>query len=126
MHTLAVYLHYQLLALYFQGASTPIPATAANGLAPCPECKQGVVRLGPKSASCNRWKEGCKFSIWLEQHGKKLSESQITQLLEKRRTNVIKGFKKEDGFGSYDARLILTDGFKVRLEFDNEVTPKRA
>jgi DNA topoisomerase-3 len=108
----------RILPLAING-TTPIPATAASGLGPCPECKQGVVRPGPKSASCNRWKEGCKFAIWNEQHGKKLSESQITQLLEKRRTNVIKGFKKKDGSGTYDARLTLNDDFKVRLEFDN-------
>src|SRR5262249_11320236 len=106
-------------------STTPIPAAAAPGLGPCPQCKQGVVRIGPKSASCNRWKEGCKFSIWKEQHGKQLSESQITELLAKRKTKVIRGFKKKDGSGSYDARLILTDDFKVRLEFDNQPRPAK-
>jgi DNA topoisomerase-3 len=107
--------------------ATPIPVTAAPGLGTCPQCKQGIVRMGPKSASCNRWKEGCKFSIWIEQHGKKLSESQIAHLLETGRTKVIKGFKKKDGGRTYEARLILTDDFKVRLDFDNEAKPvKRA
>ena len=75
--------------------------------------------MGPKSASCSRWKEGCKFSIWIEQYGKKLSESQIAHLLEKGRTRLIKGFKKKDGTGTYEARLALTDDFKIRLQFDN-------
>jgi len=114
----------RILPLAING-TTPIPASAVSGLGPCPQCNEGVVRVGPKSASCNRWKEGCKFSIWNEQHGKKLSESQILQLLQKRRTNVIKGFKKKDGTGSYDARLTLTDDFKVRLEFDNEGKPQK-
>lgn len=109
----------RILPLAIEGA-TPIPAAAASGLGICPECKQGVVQPGPKSSSCNRWREGCKFSIWNEQHGKKLTESHITQLLEKRRTSIIKGFKKKDKTGTYEARLILTDDFKIRLEFDNE------
>ena len=100
-------------------SAAPMPAVAVPGLGPCPQCKQGTVRIGPKSASCNRWKEGCKFTIWKEQHGKQLSESQLAELFEKRRTKVIKGFKKKDGSGSYDARLVLTDEFKVRLEFDS-------
>lgn len=96
----------------------PIQGTATPGLGACPQCKKGIVRMGPKSASCSRWKEGCKFSIWIEQHGKKLSEAQISLLLENGRTNLIKGFKKKDGTGSYDARLALTNDFKVRLDFD--------
>jgi DNA topoisomerase III len=100
--------------------AAPIPAAPTAGLGPCPLCKRGTVRMGAKSASCNRWKEGCTFSIWKEQHGKQLSETQITELLEKHRTKVIKGFKKKAGTGTYDARLILTEDFKVRLEFNNE------
>jgi DNA topoisomerase-3 len=97
---------------------TATSGAAISGLGICRQCKQGVVRMGPKSASCSRWKEGCKFSIWIEQHGKKLSESQIAYLLENGRTKKIKGFKKKDGTGTYEARLILTDEFKVRLDFD--------
>jgi DNA topoisomerase-3 len=95
-----------------------LPATANNGIGPCPQCKQGVVRINAKAAGCSRWKEGCKFTIWREQFGKKLTDSQIEELLEKRKTKEIKGFKKKDGSGTYDARLALTDDFKVRLEFD--------
>jgi DNA topoisomerase-3 len=106
-------------------ATPPIPATAVPGLGPCPLCKQGVIRMGQKSASCNRWREGCKFTIWKEQHGKQLSDSQIAELLTKRRTKIIKGFKKKDGSGSYDARLVLSDDFKVRLEFDSDPKPAK-
>ena len=105
--------------------AAPVQGTAMPGLGACPQCKQGVVRMGPKSASCSRWKEGCKFSIWIEQHGKKLSEAQISQLLDKGRTKLIKGFKKKDGTGTYDARLVLTDDFKVRLDFDRVVSNAR-
>jgi len=101
-------------------ATAPIPPAAEPGLGTCPLCSQGTVRMGSKSASCSRWKEGCTFSIWKEQHGKQLTESQIAELLEKRRTKVIKGFKKKSGDGTYEARLILTEELKVRLEFDKQ------
>jgi len=67
----------------------------------------------------------CKFTILKEQHGKQLSDSQIGELLTKRRTKIIKGFKKKHSSGSYDARLVLGDDFKVRLEFDNDSKPAK-
>jgi DNA topoisomerase-3 len=100
-------------------STVPLPAITDDGIGPCPQCKKGTVRKTPKGAGCSRWKEGCPFSIWREQYGKKLTDTQIEELVAKRRTKVIKGFKKKDGSGTYDARLILNDEFKVRLEFDN-------
>ena len=102
-----------------------IPAAAdTSGFGICPQCKQGIVRKTPKGAGCNRWKEGCTFSIWGEQFGKKLTETQMKELIEKRRTKTLKGFKKKDGTGTYEARLILTDDFKVRLDFEKTTKSK--
>jgi DNA topoisomerase-3 len=115
----------RILPLAINGA-VPIAASAVAGLGPCPMCHTGVVRMGKKSASCSRWKEGCTFTIWKEQHGKQISEAVITELLEKRKTKLIKGFKKKDGNGTYDAHLVLTADFKVRLEFDNNNTNPKA
>lgn len=84
-----------------------IPPSDGSSLGTCPLCKKGYVRLTPKGAGCNRWKEGCTFSIWKEQRGKELSESQMKDLVEKGETKVIKGFKKKDGSGKYDAKLVL-------------------
>ncbi len=83
----------------------------------CPLCKEGTIRLTPKAAGCSRWKEGCKFTVWREQYGKKLSDAQLNALVESRHTKKIKGFKKKDGSGTYEARLVLTNDFKVRLDF---------
>src|SRR4030095_7124042 len=65
-----------------QGAS--LPAKAQPGLAACPQCGQGVVRETPRGAGCSRWKEGCTFSVWREVHGKKLTDNQIKELVQKR------------------------------------------
>ncbi len=94
------------------------PESVEGGLSICPQCKEGIVRLSPKGASCNRWREGCKFSIWGEVNGKKLSEAQIKELAEKGKTKLIKGFKKKSGDGTYNAKLVLNEEFKVRLELE--------
>ncbi|MBX9724599.1 MAG: DNA topoisomerase 3, partial [Candidatus Obscuribacterales bacterium] len=95
-------------------------AQDVSGIASCPKCKQGTVRKTPKGAGCNRWKEGCTFSVWAEQYGKKLTDGQIKDLIEYGQTKTIKGFKKKDGTGTYSARLVLTSDFKVRLDFDKK------
>ncbi|HEY9772370.1 MAG TPA: DNA topoisomerase 3 [Planktothrix sp.] len=90
---------------------------AADGIAPCPQCQEGVVRKTPKGAGCSRWRDGCNFTIWRQQYGKKLTDNQIKELAVKGRTKTIKGFKKKDGSGKYDAPLVVGPDFKVRPEF---------
>lgn len=96
-------------------AMTAVPNPNIYG--PCPECKTGTVRKTIKGAGCSRFKDGCNFSIWRQINGKKLTDEHIRQLVIKGRTGLIKGFKKKDGTSTYDASLVLTDDFKVRLEF---------
>jgi DNA topoisomerase III len=97
------------------------PSSESADFGVCPQCKQGTVRSTPKGAGCSRWKEGCTFSIWREIWGKELTDDQIKELVQKRRTQQIKGFKKKDGSGTYDASLVLNDEFKVRLDFQRVV-----
>ncbi len=98
------------------------PGENAGTLGPCPQCKEGTVRLNQKAAGCSRWREGCKFTIWKEAFGKELSEDEIKSILKKGTTDLIQGFKKKSGNGTYNARLVLNEEFKVRLEFDNTVS----
>ncbi len=37
------------------------------------------------------------------------------------KTDLIKGFKKKSGTGTYDARLVVNSEFKVRFDFDNNL-----
>jgi DNA topoisomerase III len=96
----------------------PMAAVSRNLYGACPKCKSGTVRKTIKGAGCSRFKEGCNFSIWGEINGKKLTDAHIRQLVLKGRTGLIRDFKKKDGSATYDACLVLTDDFKVRLEFD--------
>lgn len=73
--------------------------------------------MSPKAVGCSRWKEGCNFTIWRTQYGKELSVEIIKELLEKKETGVIEGFQKKAGNGSYSARLVMGEDFKVKLDF---------
>jgi DNA topoisomerase-3 len=69
-----------------------------------------------KSYGCSSWKVGCRFAIWKNISGKRISASQARQLLTKGRTGQLKGFKSKAG-KPYAAALVLDDEHKVRLEF---------
>ncbi len=86
-----------------------------EGAVICPLCKKGVLRFREKAVGCSGYQNGCKFVIWRTMSGKKLSDNQITTLIEKGRTSVLKGFKSQAG-NSFDAALFLSDG-KVHFEF---------
>lgn len=69
---------------------------------PSPSCS-GNIRETAKAYSCDRWKDGCKFTIWKTIAGKKINPKQALQLIEKGKTNEIKGFKNNKGekFAAY-------------------------
>ena len=89
-----------------------------NSYGPCPKCRVGVIRKTRIGAGCSRFKQGCTFSIWGKVNGKKLTEEHIRQLVIKERTALIKGFKKKDGLGTYDAYLAVSGEFKIKPEFE--------
>jgi hypothetical protein len=64
------------------------------------------VRATPKGWGCSRWKEGCKFSIWKELAGKKLTDANVQQLLTLGRTKKLAGFTSKAG-KKFEAKLTL-------------------
>lgn len=93
--------------------------SARNKIGICPVCG-GSILPGRKNFYCSNYKEKeCKFVIWKTIAQKELSEEQVKQLLEKRKTSLIKRFTKKAG-GTFDAYLILSDEGEVKFEF-----PKR-
>ncbi len=89
----------------------------------CPVCKEGKVFESIKGFGCSHWKEGCKFFVFKTVAGKKLTPAQTKQLIEKGKTNLIKGFmsKKKKPF---DAYLVLKDG-KAEFEFQEKKKTKK-
>jgi len=87
-------------------------------LGQCPLCAKDV-REFPKGYGCTGWKEGCRFVIWKEIAGKKISPAQAKNLLKKGRTGVIKGFRSRAG-KTFNAALALNEEGKVIFSFHPE------
>lgn len=61
---------------------------------------------------------GCPFSVGKELCGKAISDVQAIRLIEKGKTALIKGFKKKDGKGEFDAYLVVDKtAKKIKFEF---------
>mgnify|MGYP002620553022 FL=1 len=61
----------------------------------CPLCHQGHIRFFDKVANCSN--EGCNFHIFRTILGKKLTNSELTDLILKGQTRELSGFKCKDG-----------------------------
>lgn len=96
---------------------------ATKGLGSCPSCKEGYILKGAKAFGCIRYKEGCRFLIPIEQHGKELTEKQVQALLAKGKTPTIKGLKNEQG-ESYDGILKLNKSMELVVEQVEKVPAK--
>ncbi|MBY5246580.1 type IA DNA topoisomerase [Klebsiella quasipneumoniae] len=83
------------------------PASQAGKLerlsAVCPSCGSEIA-VTPKRYSCS----GCRFGIWNEVAGKKLTLNQVSKLINDGKTGNIKGFKSKAG-KSFDTYLVLKD-----------------
>ncbi|RZK21194.1 MAG: type IA DNA topoisomerase, partial [Hymenobacter sp.] len=69
------------------------PTTATDpGQIPCLVCKLGTILKGSSAFGCSRFREDCQFRVPFEWGGKKLTDTQLRQLLRRGETGVIKGF----------------------------------
>lgn len=89
---------------------------------PCPKCRSGRILFYPKVAKCSN--VDCPFTVFREKAGKRLSDRQITDLVVKGKTELVKGLKSKEG-KSFDARLVLDKDFRVGYEFPPRKDGKR-
>jgi DNA topoisomerase III len=75
------------------------------GSCPRPGCG-GTIFMGRKGYGCSHYKEGCKFVIWKENHGRTLTDAQVKTLIGKGRTGKLK-LTGEDGTTPIEAKLVL-------------------
>jgi DNA topoisomerase-3 len=47
----------------------------------CPRCKIGHLMTGQRGWGCERWKEGCKFVVWFETDGRRITEQQLARFV---------------------------------------------
>ena len=80
----------------------------------CPKCKTAQVRFYPKVAKCTD--TDCGLIVFRNRSEKELSDKQITDLLTKGKTGIIKGFKSKNG-KSFDAALKFDSDYQVVFDF---------
>ena len=87
------------------------PTTATDpGQVPCPVCKLGTMLKGSSAYGCSRFREDCQFRVPFEWGGRKLTDTQLRQLLRRGETGVIKGFLSAKTGKKYDAALKVEEG----------------
>ncbi|MCM3748919.1 DNA topoisomerase 3 [Paenibacillus pasadenensis] len=98
--------------------ATSRPAASSGGLKPLGACPSpgcsGAVIEGKRGFGCSRFKEGCRFVIWKEQHGKKLSLPMLQSLLGKGQTSLLT-FTAANG-QSVKGRLLLQQPYNGVLK----------
>jgi DNA topoisomerase-3 len=87
----------------------------------CPKCKAASVRFYEKVAKCTDM--NCGLVVFRNKSEKQLSDKQITDLLTKGKTGIIKGFKSKSG-KSFDAALKFDENFQTVFDFPEKQREK--
>ncbi|MCC6702422.1 MAG: DNA topoisomerase 3 [Fluviicola sp.] len=80
----------------------------------CPKCKQAKLMEGKTAVGCSNFK-ACGFKIPFEMLGKKLSEKQLLDLIQKGKTSKIKGLMIPGSAQVIEAALGLDEAFNVTV-----------
>jgi DNA topoisomerase-3 len=97
-------------------------AVADENSCVCPKCKAAHIRFYPKVAKCTD--PNCGLVVFRNMSEKQLSDGQITDLLTKGKTAVIRGFKSKGG-KSFDAALKFDENYRVTFDFAEKKGTKR-
>ena len=98
-------------------ASTPTTATDP-GQIPCPVCRLGTMLRGNTAWGCSRFREDCQFRAPFAWGGKTLSDAQMSQLLRRGKTGVIRGFVSGRTGERYAAALQLSAEGRIEPVFE--------
>ncbi len=85
-----------------------------GGQLPCPKCQSGRILFYPKVAKCSN--VDCTLTVFRNKGDRQLTDSQITDLVTKGRTSLIKGFRNKDG-KAFDAHVAFDKDFRTVYEF---------
>jgi hypothetical protein len=83
-------------------ATTPAAAAADLG---CPRCRTGPLIAGARGWGCSRWREGCRFVVWFQTAGRRLTAAQLRELVTRGKTRKAR-FAAGDGSPAM-GRLVL-------------------
>ncbi len=82
----------------------------------CPKCQNAKMLKGKLAWGCSKWNEGCKFALPFEQFGKKITDKQVSQLITKKKTLLIKGFNY-NGI-RFDGKIQLTKKLDTEVQIN--------
>jgi len=92
----------------------------AQFIGKCPVCGTGKMKDKKTFYGCTEYQNGCSFVIFKTISEKKLTEKNIKDLLEKKVTATIKGFKSKNG-KPFEAKLTVSvPEKKVKFEFNKK------
>ena len=98
-------------------------SVAGSETCPCPKCNNGRILFYPKVAKCSN--VDCTLTIFRNKCDKQLTDKQVVELVTKRKTGLIKGFKGKNG-KAFDASLVLDEQFNVAFSFpEKKAKPKK-
>lgn len=101
-----------------QTTKKPDPPPGRETFGPCPLCGRAVIE-GRKGFGCSGFREGCKFVIWKEIAGKKISAAMVRKLLGQGQTGQLKGFTSRTG-RKFNAALVLGPDGQITFKFSGE------
>jgi DNA topoisomerase-3 len=71
----------------------------------CPRCNTGHLMTGSRGWGCDRWREGCRFVVWFETAGRRLTPAQLRALITQGKTR--KATFLDPAGKPIEARLVL-------------------
>ena len=105
----------EVYAAQITGELLQVQVSVADGeRIPCPKCQSGRILFYPKVAKCST--VDCPLTVFRSKGEKTLTDSQITDLVTKGKTSLIKGFKSKEG-KSFDACVTFDKDFRTVYEF---------
>lgn len=108
-----------------EGKSTHFKAELQKEKVKCPKCKEHLLTKNSYGYFCQ---ESCGFKLFQKIFTRNLSEQHLLELLEKGKTQIIKGFKNKEGV-KFDAPLKFNENFEVVFDFEtanNDESIKKA
>lgn len=103
--------------------NTTISFASASDGPVCPKCKKGHVLFFNKIAKCSD--VDCSLKVFRSICNKQLTDKQITELLTKGKTPVIKGLQGKSG-KTFDAALAFDAQFNITFSFPDKGTQGKA
>ena len=81
----------------------------------CPKCKTSKLMKGNTAVGCSDFKT-CGFKIPFVLMGKKLTDNQLKDIVEKRKSKTIKGLTNPSDQSTMEGKFVLDDTFNVGFE----------